>query len=132
MKRTLIATIAISIAGMLPFLGATSLTSGADVPSKTGTIVGTFKLIGGPPPGESIPARGTVTFSPLTNDMAVAVVTVVKGSGRFSLRLTEGRWTVTARSPQFNHGEAGACGTQHPITVKVGKRTNVAVLCEVP
>jgi hypothetical protein len=132
MKRTLISTIAILIAGVLPFLGATSLTSGADAPLKTGTIVGTFKLIGGPPPGENIPARGTVIFSPLTNDLAVSVRTVVNASGRFSLRLTAGRWTVTASSPQFNHSEPGACGTQHPITVKVGKRTSVAVLCEVP
>ena len=131
MRRFSILIIAISLAGALPFMGS-SLPSGAvNAPLNMGTIIGTFKLIGGPPPGEDIPARGTVIFAQLRKD-SESVKVAVKASGRFSLHLPAGSWTVSASSPQFNHSEPGACGTQHPITVKVGKKTNVAVHCEVP
>jgi hypothetical protein len=134
----LIAAVALAAAGggRSPSRGSTlnSRTSSAlgAPPLKSGTIVGTLKLIGGPPPGESIPARGTVIFTPFKNDPAKTVDTAANASGRFSLRLPAGSWTVTASSPQFNHSEPGACGAQHRITVKVGKKTDVVVLCEVP
>jgi hypothetical protein len=105
------------------------LTIGA---SKAGTVVGTFRLIGGPPPGESIPARGTVIFAPVAKGQATSVRVTVSATGRFIAHIPTGTWTVTASSPQFNSNERGACDAVHPITVKTGKSTHVAVRCDVP
>jgi len=121
------------------------LTIGA---SKAGTVVGTFRLIGGPPPGESIPARGTVIFNPVAKaqvtsggtvifapvakDQVTSVRVTVSATGRFIAHIPTGTWTITASSPQFNSNERGACGAVDPITVKAGKSTHVAVRCDVP
>ena len=132
MKRNTISIMALVLAGALPFACWSTPTGAASAPLKTGTVVGTFRLIGGPPPGESIPARGTVIFTSQKKDQGSSVRAAVNATGRFFLHIPAGTWKVTASSPQFNHSERGACGAVHPITVKVGKSTPVAVLCEVP
>jgi len=98
----------------------------------TGTVVGTFKLIGGPAPGESIPARGTVIFTPPKKDRGISVRVTVSATGRFVAHIPAGTWKVTANSPQVNSNQRGGCAAVHLITVKVGKSTHVAVRCDVP
>jgi hypothetical protein len=96
---------------------------------KTGIVVGTFRLNGGPAPGESIPARGTVIFTPLKKNQGISVRVTVRATGRFIAHIPIGTWKVTASSPQFNSNQRGGCGAVHPITVKVGKSTPVVVQC---
>jgi len=96
---------------------------------KTGTVVGTFRLNGGPAPGKSIPARGTVIFTPLKKNQGTSLGVTVSATGRFIAHIPIGTWKVTASSPQFNSNQRGGCGEVHPITVKVGKNTPVVVQC---
>jgi hypothetical protein len=101
----------------------------AKAPLKTGTVVGTLRLNGGPAPGESIPARSTVIFTPLKKSQGTSVRVTVSATGRFIAHIPIGTWKVTASSPQFNSNQRGGCGAVHPITVKVGKSTPVVVQC---
>jgi hypothetical protein len=100
-----------------------------NTPLKTGTVVGTFRLNGGPGPGESVPARGTVIFTSLKKNQGTSVRVTVSATGRFTAHIPIGTWKVTASSPQFNSNQRGGCGAVHPITVKVDKSTPVVVQC---
>ena len=129
MKRNTISIMALALAGVLPFACGSTLAGAANAPLKTGTVVGTFRLVGGPGPGESIPARGTVIFALVTKGQATSVWATVSTTGPFTAHIPTGTWRVTASSPQFNSNQRGACGAVHPITVKVGTITHVAVQC---
>lgn len=132
MKRNTISVMAPTLAGVVPVGCWSTPTRAASAPLKTGTVVGTFRIIGGPAPGVSIPARGTVLFTPLKQNQGSSVRAAVNATGRFIAHIPTGTWKVTASSPQFNSNERGACGALHPITVKVGKSTHVAVVCDAP
>jgi hypothetical protein len=135
MKRITFSIMSLALAGVLPFACWSSPTGAANAPLKTGTVIGTLRLVGGPAPGESIPARGIVTFAPVTEfQNATGTVTLtgtsVSAAGRFIAHIPIGTWKVTASSPQFiQNGQRGACGAVRPITVKVGKTIHVAVQC---
>ena len=135
MKRNTISIMALALAGVLPFACWSTPTGAANAPLKTGTVIGTFRLVGGPAPGESIPARGIVIFAPVTKGQnatvtVTATATTVSATGRFTAHIPIGTWKVTASSPQFiQNGQRGACGAIRPITVKVGKTIHVAVQC---
>jgi hypothetical protein len=131
MKRNTISIMALALAGVLPLACWSTPTGAANAPLKTGTVIGTFRLVGGPAPGESIPARGTVIFAPVTKGQNATVTgTTVSATGRFTAHIPIGTWKVTASSPQFiQNGQRGACGVVRPITVKVGKTIHVAVQC---
>jgi hypothetical protein len=125
MKRKTISVMALALAGVLPFGCWSTPTGAASAPPRTGTVVGTFGIIGGPAPGVSIPARGTVIFTPLKQNQGGSVRAAVHATGRFIAHIPRGTWKVTASSPQFNHNQRGACGAVHPITIKVGMSTAV-------
>jgi len=135
MKRNTISIMALALAGVLPFACWNTPTGAAGAPLKTGTVIGTLRLVGGPAPAKSIPARGIVIFAPVTKGQnAIGTVTVtattVSATGRFTARIPIGTWKVTASSPQFiQNGQRGACGAVRPITVKVGVTIHVAVQC---
>ena len=131
MKRNTISIMALALAGVLPLACWSTPTGAANAPLKTGNVVGTFRLVGGPALGESIPARGTVIFAPVTKGQnATVTATTVSATGRFTAHIPIGTWKVTASSPQFiQNGQRGACGADRPITVKVGKTIHVAVQC---
>jgi hypothetical protein len=137
MKRNTISFMALALAGVLPLASWSTPTGATNAPRKTGTVIGTFRLVGGPAPGESTPARGIVIFAPVTEfQNATGTVTVtattVSATGRFTAHIPIGTWKVTASSPQFiQNGQRGACGAVRPITVKVGKTIHVAVQCVV-
>ncbi len=95
-------------------------------------VVGTFRLVGGPAPGESIPTSGVVHFTLQghpNNEVSVNVGT----SGLVVVQLEPGTWLVTANSPRFIiNNEMGACGASAPLKVKAGKRASLFVQCEIP
>ena len=131
MKRNMASTMGLALTGVLLFGYWSTSWGAANVPLKTGSVIGTFRLIGGPEPGESVPARGTVIFAPLAKGQATSVKVTVSATGRFIAHIPAGTWKVTASSPQFNSNQSGACGAVHPITVKVSKSADVAVRCNV-
>ena len=130
MKRTTISILALALAGVLPIVCWSTSSGASNSPPKAGSVVGTFRLIGGPGPGESIPARGTVTFTQVAKGQATYISVAVSPTGRFIAHIPAGTWKVTASSPQFNSNQDGMCDAVRPITVKVGRRTHVTVLCE--
>ena len=99
---------------------------------KSGTVIGTFRMVGGPAPGFSLSIPGTVDFTPAESSSGRSVTVKVNTSGQFVTHLEPGEWRVKAESPRvkFNN-ESWNCGAS-PIKVKVNNTINVAVQCDVP
>jgi hypothetical protein len=131
MNRRIIPILAIVFAGLLPIASGISPSEASNSPHKFGSVIGTFRLIGGPA-DESIPTRGTVFFAPIAGESSKSITLIVTSTGRFETRIPTGQWTVTASSPHFASNAYHACGALHPLTVTVGKTAHVAVVCEVP
>ncbi len=132
MKRHVIAIVVFALAAALTFTLWGTLKGVASAHRTTGTVVGTFRIVGGPPPGINMAIRGTAIFIPNLKSQGAPVKVAVNSTGDFSFRLPMGIWKVTAQSPQDNDDQPALCGSLHPITVNVDQITHVAVLCEVP
>ncbi len=103
-------------------------------------VRGTFEMVGGPmQPGKtSTPVRplsGVVTF----RDSGGGVFNVTVGpSGKFSLNLAPGSYTVTGRSKQLQQQNADgsvserACAPAVKLMVRAGSTAHVTVMCAVP
>ena len=103
-------------------------------------VRGTFEMVGGPmQPGKtSTPVRplsGVVSF----RDSGGEVLNVTVGaSGKFSLNLAPGSYTVTGRSKQIKQQNADgsvserACSPAVKLTVRPGTPAHVTVVCAVP
>jgi hypothetical protein len=99
---------------------------------KTGTVVGTFRMVGGPPPGFSLPINGKVVFTPAVSSVGRSVTVQVNNSGLFVTYLAPGVWRVKAESPRVIYNdESWVCGAS-PISVRVEKEILVAVQCDTP
>jgi hypothetical protein len=97
------------------------------------TIVGSFRIVGGPPPGESIRARGRVAFVRQQRVTSLVVKFVIVGAtGRFIAHLSPGTWVVTGTTPQIRPTVNGACAAAKPIKVEANARTSVIVQCDIP
>lgn len=103
-------------------------------------VQGKFEMAGGPmQPGKtSTPVRplsGVVTF----RDSGGELLNVTVGpSGKFSLNLAPGSYTVTGRSKQIQQQNADgsvserACSPAVKLTVRPGTAAHVTVVCAVP
>jgi hypothetical protein len=135
-----------------PSATRTVTSSGTAQPTQTATrpvdryvaallaVRGTFEMVGGPAqPGKtSTPVRplsGVVTF----RDSGGDVFNVTVGpSGKFSLNLAAGSYTVTGRSKQIQQQNADgsvserACAPAVKLTVRAGTPAHVTVVCAVP
>jgi len=132
MKRQCSPVIASALAVAMIFVCLTTTAGAASTSHQSGTVIGTFRIIGGPPPGLNLAIQGTVIFIPKRSTQGLPVKVAVNATGRFVVRLRPGTWTATASSPHDNHNEHGVCGALHPVVVELDKSTRVAVLCEVP
>ena len=105
----------------------------------TGTVQGTFEIEGGPmrPDGTQPPVRplsGVVTFQ----DRGTKVSVRVGKTGRFSVRLPAGSYTVSGRASsvrqQLPNGRFTNPPCSSPLTASVhaGKTDRIAVTCIVP
>jgi hypothetical protein len=103
-------------------------------------VRGTFEEKGGPmQPGKTsppvMPLSGVVTFRDSGGD---ALNVTVGASGKFSVNLAPGSYTVTGRSKSI--GQQNADGTvSHPpcsspltLTVRPGTQAHVTVVCLIP
>jgi hypothetical protein len=103
-------------------------------------VRGKFEMVGGPvQPGKtSTPVRplsGVVTF----RDSGGEVLNVTVGpSGKFTLNLAPGSYTVTGRSKQIGQQNADGsvsnptCSSAVKLTVRPGTSAHVTVVCAVP
>jgi len=106
--------------------------SDQEAAGSTGTVVGTFHMVGGPAPGFSLPIPGTVVFTPAVSSDGRSVTVKVGTLGQFVTHLAPGVWRVKAESPRVHYdNESWVCGVS-PIRVKVEKEILVAVQCDTP
>lgn len=95
------------------------------VPEATGTLSGSLLAIGGPAPGSPRPLAGKVT----AEGHHVSYSATVGPSGRFSLQVAGGVYTLKGSSAQFNDGTT-ACLAENPVTVAQGRAVNADVYCQ--
>lgn len=87
-------------------------------------VTGTLELVGGPSGNAPRGVHGTVTAT--TADGSTQTV-AVGSSGRFTLHLTSGTYTITGSSPLFGAGQY-VCRAAEPVTVN-GPTEGVLVAC---
>ncbi len=111
------ALLALSLAAF-PLVGCTS--------SDRGTLTGHLMSVGGPAGVPSHPMDvGAVTVHGPGGDHTVPVST----SGRYTLTLRPGTYTVTGRSPGFLDGRGG-CSATAEVTVNRGRTSGADVFCQ--
>ncbi len=101
MKRHVIAIVVIALAAALTFTLWGTLKGVASAHRTTGTVVGTFRIVGGPPPGINMAIRGTAIFIPNLKSQGAPG----EGCGEFNRRLQlptsdgnlESHGTITSR-----------------------------------
>jgi hypothetical protein len=106
----------------------------------TGHVTGTLLIEGGPigpggqQPGER-PIPGTVTFTAAGHrSMSIQV----GNSGTFSVRLSPGRYQISAKSPRIievdaaGHDHELPCSQPLSVTVKAGHPAAITIACIVP
>ena len=93
--------------------------------SPTGTVEAKLEFAGGVPPGSPRPQPGTVTL----RGTAGAYTIKVAKSGRFTIRVPLGGYTVTSHGPYFNDGHA-TCGGRS-IHVTAGALVQAIAICYV-
>ena len=78
-------------------------------PLAIGTIAGTLREVGGPPPGLNVTIPGTISVA---GDATAAATRTSTGS--FSVDVPAGTYTVTGTSPMINDGRQ-QCVTERPV-----------------
>jgi hypothetical protein len=92
-----------------------------------GTVEGTMRERGGPPPGLDKLVDGTLIATDANGRQFGA--TIGPGGG-FSMHLPAGRYTVVGHSPGFGSGKYD-CDADGPVTVDLGALTYIQLTCPV-
>ena|SRR5579871_3470847 len=124
-KRALRRTLLTGLTALAALCAGVSL-AGCSSPRDEGTLDGTLQAVGGPGGTGPRPLSGAVTLR--GSDGNIATIGLSSG-GRFSAHLPVGRYTVSARSPQFEAG-AGECLAAGPVTVTKNGTTHVEIDCQ--
>jgi hypothetical protein len=103
----------------------TSCSSPNSPPGPTGTVTGTLQAVGGPPGDGPRALGGQVT---LHGSSGHIVGITVGATGRFSLPVPVGTYTVSGQSPQYEGG-AGVCRASGPVVVTKDVASSVEVGC---
>lgn len=103
--------------------GFTAGCSGHD--PAAGSLTGYLYGVGGPAPGSPRPWPGTVTVagSGIHRDVPVSA------SGKYTVTVPAGRYTITGHSP-FYGGGSYVCSATRVATVTGGHTTRADVLCQ--
>jgi hypothetical protein len=99
--------------------------AGCSSPPDEGTIDGTLQAVGGPGGANLRPLSGSVTFHGSNGNIATVELSA---SGRFSVHLPVGRYTVAGLSPQFEGG-VSECQAPGPVTVAHDVTSRVEIDC---
>lgn len=108
-------------------------TASQHVAAGGGTVTGTLRLVGGPPPGVDRPASGEV-YAFAKADRAGNAIAKVKTSahGTFTISLPPGTYYLAATSPSFSIDPpppTPPCIARSPAVVSRGSTVAVDVVC---
>jgi hypothetical protein len=93
-------------------------------------VIGRFRIVGGPYPGENRPLDGVIEVHRGSTTGAL-VERVPTSHGRFDVSLATGRYVFVGRSAGLTSGGQG-CTTGRAIHVTKGQAVHVTVQCDVP
>lgn len=119
---TLLLLVLVMVASLM--LASCGSPNGATGP--TGTLTGTLQAVGGPTGASPLPLRGEVTLHRSNGSKGFITVSA---SGRFSLPVTVGTYTLTAQSPQFEGG-SGECHASGRVVVIKDVKSSVVIDCQ--
>lgn len=122
--RLVVITLSLLIVGGLSVL----LTFRASTPHYHPSVEGQLLISGGPAPGKSRPSEGEVSAR---NESGQSYAVSVPATGKFTLHLPAGTYSLTGSSPQFGNGQY-KCLAQQKVTVSKGKSTHEDVICAEP
>ncbi len=116
---------AVCLAGLTAACSGPAPAPGPGPGPAEGTLTGHLYGVGGPAPGLPRPWPGTVTLTGpgVHRDIRVGA------SGRYSVVVPAGSYTVAGRSPLYQSGTA-VCRAAGAATVTSGHRTRADVLCQ--
>lgn len=95
----------------------------------TGALDGILEAAGGPSSPASTVPRGFSGQVTLHGSKGQRVGITVGASGRFSVPVTVGTYTISARSPRYLNG-AGDCRAAGPVVITKGTTTHVKIGCQ--
>lgn len=88
-------------------------------------VKGQLLISGGPPPGTPRPTNGEVTA---TNTSGESFAVSVPSTGRFTLKLPAGKYSLTGSSPEFGNGKY-RCSALKRVTVFKDQSIHEVVYC---
>jgi len=94
-------------------------------PQYQASMQGRLLISGGPAPGTPRPSEGEVTA---TNAVGHSYRVTVPASGKFTLPLPAGTYSITGSSPQFGNGQY-KCLAPREVTLSNGMSTHEDVFC---
>ncbi|MEO8889613.1 MAG: hypothetical protein ABI429_10050 [Jatrophihabitantaceae bacterium] len=113
-------------------------TSPAGPAGETGTVVGQYRIVGGPGPGinEAIPGTiwaysGHRELSALLHARPVAHVNT-DSTGEFTLSLAPGQYTLLAAQGRSRTIESSGCGVPVYVQIAASTGTRIDLICSVP
>jgi hypothetical protein len=105
---------------------ATGNNGGGTSVAPTATIIGTFRIQGGPAPGINRPLDGKITIH-ANSQTGQVVGSVIASKGRFRTTIAPGRYVFVGMSSRV-----GGVGCTASATALGGQTVHVNVRCDVP
>src|ERR1039458_9843285 len=121
-SRVIVTTLSLLIVGSLSVV----LTLHSSTPHYDNAVTGQLLISGGPAPGTPRPSDGEVTAR---NVSGKSFSTSVPSSGKFTLQLPAGTYSLTGSSPQFGSGQY-KCSALRTVTVSKGTTNRENVYCQ--
>jgi hypothetical protein len=101
-----------------------------NIPRTTATVVGRFRIVGGPYPGINRATSGHIQIRANTANGKI-VDTATATSGRFSASLPAGTYVFVGRANGMGSGDQG-CTTDQPVSLRADQTKKITVQCDVP
>jgi hypothetical protein len=120
-RRVLIVSLSLIVIGAL----SVSLTLRSSTPRYNSAVKGQLLISGGPSPGTPRPSDGEVTAR---NASGQSFSISVPSSGKFTLQLSAGNYSLTGSSPKFGNGQY-KCFALRTVTVLKDKSIHEDVFC---
>ena len=121
MRSRVVATLSLLIVGALSVV----LTLHSSTPHYDAAIKGQLLISGGPAPGTPRTSDGEVTAK---NASGESFSISVPSTGRFTLQIPAGKYSLTGSSPQFGNGQYKCFGPPS-VTVVKGEAIHADVFC---
>jgi hypothetical protein len=120
-SRVVVTALSLLVVGALGVV----LTLQSRTPHYGSAVKGQLLISGGPPPGTLRPTDGEVTAR---NASGQSFSISVPSTGKFTLQLPAGKYSLTGSSPQFGNGQY-KCSALRMVTVFKGTSIHAVVYC---